>query len=227
MYSFSTHFYIFLACKVSMFFYQWLHLLPLRNKFCGDLYISSFVPWFWRWLLQCQSDLILLWIGSRFFFSYNKICTILPHFDFLSHIHVKDRDYEVLSRNLYILMIVYELLNDYIEVGNYIRFSDSVTCYSLLSATAKRYRRENVVCGDFTCVVLDLMEFEKHAYSFQTGIIPWAAKRFSTQNTMCFSVIFFSSTRKGSTVLAPFPYDDREKPFGPVTKIITLDFLSS
>jgi len=33
---------------------------------------------------------------------------------------------------------------------------------------------------------------------------------------MCFAVIFFSSTRNGSTVLAPPLYDDRENPFGPV-----------
>lgn len=52
--------------------------------------------------------------------------------------------------------------------------------------------------------------------SFHTGIIPCAAKRFSTQKTMCFAVIFFSSTRNGSTVLGPELYDEIENPFGPV-----------
>lgn len=47
-------------------------------------------------------------------------------------------------------------------------------------------------------------------------MIPCAAKRFSTQKTMCLEVIFFSSTRNGSTVLGPELYDDRENPFGPI-----------
>ena len=62
-------------------------------------------------------------------------------------------------------------------------------------------------------------------HSFQTGIIPWAAKRFSTQKTTCFAVIFFSSMRKGSTVLAPEPYEDNEKPFGPVQMEKNVDHL--
>lgn len=56
----------------------------------------------------------------------------------------------------------------------------------------------------------------KHNQSVQTGIIPWAAKRFSTQKTSSFAVTFFSSTRNGSTLLAVDPYDDIENPFGPV-----------
>jgi len=47
-------------------------------------------------------------------------------------------------------------------------------------------------------------------------MIPCAAKRFLTQKIMCLAVIFFSSMRNGSTVLAPELYDDRENPFGPV-----------
>jgi len=44
---------------------------------------------------------------------------------------------------------------------------------------------------------------------------------------MCFAVTFFSSTRNGSTVLAPPLYDDRENPFGPVqgTHNLMLSFL--
>lgn len=33
---------------------------------------------------------------------------------------------------------------------------------------------------------------------------------------MSFELTFFSSTRNGSTVLAPELYDDRENPFGPI-----------
>ena len=47
-------------------------------------------------------------------------------------------------------------------------------------------------------------------------MIPCAAKRFLTQKIMCLAVIFFSSMRNGSTVLAPELYDDRENPFGPI-----------
>lgn len=46
-------------------------------------------------------------------------------------------------------------------------------------------------------------------------MIPWAAKRFSTQKTTCLAVIFFSSMRNGSTVLASEPYEHSENPFGP------------
>lgn len=69
------------------------------------------------------------------------------------------------------------------------------------------------------CMLHHLQPKWKFVYenqSFHTGIIPCAAKRFSTQKTMSFELTFFSSTRNGSTVLAPELYDDRENPFGPI-----------
>lgn len=64
--------------------------------------------------------------------------------------------------------------------------------------------------------------FLEASHSCQTGIIPWAAKRFSIQKITSFAVIFFSSTRNGSTVLTPEPYEDREKPLAPVLKKCSL-----
>lgn len=47
-------------------------------------------------------------------------------------------------------------------------------------------------------------------------MIPCAARRFSTQNTTWLAVGFLSSTRNGSTVLGPDPYEEIENPFAPI-----------